>query len=87
MKTVTKIDKNTNVWVSDKNSDPVPGIEFSFDINHGMTTEEVYIYYNCIDGTWFGEHIAYGEWLDLDDDTLKWYIDKYDLKARIHDDH
>lgn len=83
---MTKIYKNANVLVSDKNGDPVPGIEFSFDINHTMSTEEIYIYYNCIDGTWFGERISYGEWLDLDDDTLNQYIDKYNLKARIHDD-
>lgn len=83
---MTKIVKNTNVLVSDKNGDPVPGIEFAFTINHLMSTEEIYIYYNCIDGTWFGERIAYGEWLDLDDDTLEWYIDIYNLKARIHYD-
>lgn len=86
MHTVTKIQKNTDVWVSDKNDDPVPGIEFSFEIKTLLSTEEIYIYYNTIDNVWFGEQIHCGEWTDIPEDELKDYIDAYDLKARLYND-
>lgn len=83
MKTIAKINKNTNVWVSDRNGDPVPGIEFSFEIRTEIATKEIYIYYNMIDRTWFGESISYGEWHDLDDETVKYYVDAYNLKGML----
>lgn len=87
MKTVTKINKNTNVWVSDRNGDPVPGIEFYFTITYRGVTETICIYYNCVDGPWFGINIGYEEPFDLDDAVVNSYVNKFNLKARIHDDH
>lgn len=82
-KTITHVKMNYNVWVSDKNGDPVPGIEFYFTKRTELCEEEIYIYYNMIDGTWFGESISYGEWFDLDDKTVQYYIDAYDLKGMV----
>ena len=88
MKFITKIEKN-DVWVSDENNDPVPGIEFYISTIRNRETWDdsmVYIYYNCIDGTWFGTSVdEILESKDLNEETLNWYIDKFNLRAQIFD--
>lgn len=87
MKTVTKVYKNTNVWVADENGDPVPGIEFYFTITDERGVQEtIGIYYNCIDRIWFGIKIGYEERFDLDNKIVEYFVDKFNLKARIFDE-
>lgn len=87
MFTTVHIDVNRNVWILDEEGNPGPGVEFFFAIRTAeRPINEVYIYYDLIEGTWVGEDsVYYGEWRELSEEEVSRYVENYDLNGMLYD--
>ena len=82
---VAHINVNRNVWILDGKGNPSPGVEFFFAIRTAeLPINEVYIYYNLIEGTWTGETIYYDEWRALSEEEISKYVESYGLEGMLH---
>lgn len=85
---IVHINVNHNVWILDKEGNPSPGVEFFFAIRTAeLPINEVYIYYDLIEGTWVGgDNIYCDEWRELSEEEVSRYVENYDLNGMLYDD-
>lgn len=87
MFTVVHINVNRNVWILDGKGNPSPGVEFFFTIRRAeLPIDEVYIYYNLIEGTWTGDTIYFDEWRALSEEEISKYVESYGLEGMLYGD-
>lgn len=82
---VAHINVKRNVWILDEKGDPNPGVEFFLAIRTAeLPINEVYIYYNLIEGTWTGDTIYFDEWRALSEEEISKYVESYGLEGMLY---
>lgn len=84
---VAHINVKRNVWILDGRGNPSPGVEFFLAIRTAeLPINEVYIYYNLVEGTWTGDTIYFDEWRALSEEEISKYVESYGLKGMLYGD-